>query len=213
MRETFLNFKAAAALFAVSAFTAHAQNIPGAGATFPNPIYQRWFVGYSRLHPDVKINYQSVGSGAGIKQVSEGTVDFGASDAIMTQQQISDSKVKVIAIPTVLRAVVPVYNPPGVQAEINFSQDAIAGISLGKITKWNDPYLTRENPGVNLPYQTILPIYRSEGRGTTFIFTDCVQQNLLPNFELYLVAGPHAKQRSSEGAGAARIFAMDARTG
>ena len=179
-----MNFKAAAVagLFAVSALSANAQNITGAGATFPNPIYQRWFVEYSRLHPDVKINYQSVGSGAGIKQVSEGTVDFGASDAIMTQQQISDSKVKVIAVPTVLGAVVPVYNLPGVKAEIKFSQDAIAGIYLGKITKWNDPYIARENPGVNLPDQTILPVYRSEGSGTTFIFTDWLSK-ISPEWE------------------------------
>ena len=149
-----------------------AQNINGAGATFPNPIYTRWFNEYSKLHSDVKINYQSIGSGGGIRQVSEGTVDFGASDATMTDQQIADAKVKVMAIPTVLGAVVPVYNLPGVKQELKFSQDALAGIYLGKITKWNDPYIAKENPGVNLPDQAILPVYRSDGSGTTFIFTD-----------------------------------------
>lgn len=173
---------AVAGFLAISALSAYSQNITGAGATFPNPIYQRWFVEYSRLHPDVKINYQSVGSGAGIKQVSEGTVDFGASDAIMTPQQINDSKVKVMAIPTVLGAVVPVYNLPGVNQEIKFSQDAIAGIYLGKITKWNDPYIAKENPGVNLPDQSILPVYRSEGSGTTFIFTDWLSK-ISPEWE------------------------------
>ena len=151
---------------------ATAQNINGAGATFPNPIYTKWFNEYSKLHPDVKINYQSIGSGGGIRQVSEGTVDFGASDATMTDQQIAASKVKLIALPTVLGAVVPVYNLPGVTAQLKFSQDALAGIYLGKITKWNDPYLAKENPGVNLPNDDILPVYRSDGSGTTFIFTD-----------------------------------------
>jgi len=155
-----------------STAVASAQNINGAGATFPNPIYTRWFNEYSKLHSDVKINYQSIGSGGGIRQVSEGTVDFGASDATMTDQQIADAKVKVMAIPTVLGAVVPVYNLPGVTQELKFSQDALAGIYLGKITKWNDPYIAKENPGVNLPDQAILPVYRSDGSGTTFIFTD-----------------------------------------
>jgi phosphate transport system substrate-binding protein len=155
-----------------STAVASAQNINGAGATFPNPIYTRWFNEYSKLHSDVKINYQSIGSGGGIRQVSEGTVDFGASDATMTDQQIAEAKVKVMAIPTVLGAVVPVYNLPGVTQELKFSQDALAGIYLGKITKWNDPYIAKENPGVNLPDQSILPVYRSDGSGTTFIFTD-----------------------------------------
>ena len=149
-----------------------AQNINGAGATFPNPIYSRWFSEYNQQHPEVKINYQSIGSGGGIKQVTDGTVDFGASDIVMTPDQISSAKVKVVAIPSVLGAVVPVYNLPGMSAELKFSQDALAGIYLGKITKWNDPYLTRENPGVNLPDKPILVVHRSDGSGTTFIFTD-----------------------------------------
>ena len=151
---------------------AQAQNINGAGATFPNPIYSKWFSEYSQQNAGVKINYQAVGSGAGIRQVSEGTVDFGASDAVMTDQQISESKVKVIALPTVLGAVVPIYNVPGVSGELKFSQDAIAGIYLGKITKWNDPYIARENPGVKLPDAQIVTVHRTDASGTTYIFTD-----------------------------------------
>lgn len=151
---------------------ASAQNITAAGATFPYPIYNRWFTEYSQQHPDVKINYQSIGSGGGIRQVTEGTVDFGATDGPMSDKQLSESKVKVVHIPTVMGADVPTYNLPGVTQELKFSQDAIAGIYLGKITKWNDPYLVKENPGVSLPDNQILPVYRSDGSGTTYIFTD-----------------------------------------
>ncbi len=159
-------------LLALTAASATAQNLNGAGATFPNPIYSRWFTEFNQLHPEVKMNYQAVGSGAGIRQVSEGTVDFGASDAVMTDQQMQEAKVKVIALPTVLGAVVPIYNLPGVNADIKFSQDAIAGIYLGKIIKWNDPYIAHENPGVNLPDKTILTVHRTDGSGTSYIFTD-----------------------------------------
>lgn len=149
-----------------------AQNINAAGATFPYPIYNRWFTEYAQAHPGVHINYQSIGSGGGIKQVTEGTVDFGASDAIMTDEQIAGAKVKVMALPTVLGAVVPIYNVPGVSKPLNFSGDVIADIYLGNIKAWNDPRIAKDNPGVNLPNEQILPVYRSEGSGTTFIFTD-----------------------------------------
>jgi phosphate transport system substrate-binding protein len=151
---------------------ANAQNINGAGATFPYPIYSKWFSEYSQLHPNVKINYQSIGSGGGIRQVTEGTVDFGASDGPMSDQQLSQAKVKVIHIPTVLGAVVPVYSIPGVNKELNFSGDVIADIYLGKITKWNDGRIAKDNPGVSLPDHSILPVYRSDGSGTTYIFSD-----------------------------------------
>jgi phosphate transport system substrate-binding protein len=168
-----LKFKAIAlSLLSVTTFAASAQNITGAGATFPNPIYSKWFSEYSASHPGVKINYQSIGSGGGIRQVTEGTVDFGASDGPMSDEQMSSSKVKVVHIPTVLGAVVPIYNLPGVSQEIKFSPAAMAGIYLGKITTWNDPTIAKENPGVNLPNKPILPVYRSEGSGTTYIFTD-----------------------------------------
>jgi phosphate transport system substrate-binding protein len=162
----------AAGVLALVTAGASAQNINGAGATFPYPIYSKWFSEYSQLHSNVKINYQPIGSGGGIRQVTEGTVDFGASDVTMTDQQIGAAKVKVMALPTVLGAVVPVYNIPGVNKELNFSGDVIADIYLGKITTWNDPRIAKDNPGVNLPGKAILPVYRSEGSGTTFIFTD-----------------------------------------
>ena len=162
----------AVGLFILALSVAQAQKLTGAGATFPYPIYSKWFSEYSQLHDKVKINYQPIGSGGGIRQVTEGTVDFGASDVTMTDQQIGAAKVKVMAIPTVLGAVVPVYNIPGVSKELNFSGDVIADIYLGKITHWNDPRVMKDNPGVNLPNNQILPVYRSEGSGTTFIFSD-----------------------------------------
>ena len=144
-----------------------AQNLTGAGATCPNPIYSRWFSEYSQQHPDVHINYQSVGSGAGMRQVSQTTVDFGASDGPLTDQQLIDSKTKLVHIPTVLGAVVPVYNVPGISGDLKFAPEVIAGIYLGVITKWNDANIQHDNPGVTLPDHQILPVYRSDGSGTT----------------------------------------------
>ena len=166
----------AAGILALTAVGASAQNINGAGATFPYPIYSKWFSEYSQQHPSVKINYQSIGSGGGIRQVSEGTVDFGATDGPMSDAQIGSAKVKTMHIPTVLGAVVPVYNIPGVSKDLNFSGDVIADIYLGKISKWNDPRITKDNPGVSLPDKAILPVYRSDGSGTTYIFTDYVSK-------------------------------------
>src|ERR1700742_5185761 len=148
-----MNFKmiSAATLAAVlSTGSMMAQHLTGAGATFPNPIYSKWFSEYSAAHSGVQINYQSGGSGAGIQQVSQKTVDFGASDGPMTDQQIAASKVKLLHIPTVLGAVVPVYNIPGAN-DLKFSPDVIADISLGKITKWNDARIAKDNPGAKLP--------------------------------------------------------------
>src|SRR3984957_19139633 len=161
----------AAGVMALVTVGASAQNINGAGATFPYPIYSKWFSEYSKAHPNIKINYQPIGSGGGIRQVTEGTVDFGASDVTMTDEQLAGAKVKVIALPTVLGAVVPVYNVPGVNKDLNFSGDVIADIYLGTITNWNDARIAKDNPGVNLPNHSIIPVYRSEGSGTTFIFT------------------------------------------
>jgi phosphate transport system substrate-binding protein len=144
----------------------------GAGATFPNPMYSKWFSEYHKLHSDVQINYQPIGSGGGIRQVIAGTVDFGASDMPMTDDQLREAKFKVLNIPTVLGAVVPAYNIPGVTGEIKFTPDALAGIFLGKITKWNDKAIAGANPGVNLPNQDILVVHRSDGSGTSFIWTD-----------------------------------------
>ncbi len=144
----------------------------GAGATFPYPIYSKWFSEYAKSHSGVAINYQSIGSGGGIRQVTAGTVDFGASDMPMTDKQLQDSKVKILNLPTVLGAVVPAYNIPGVTGEVQFTPDALAGIFLGKISKWNDKAITSVNPGVNFPDKDIIVAHRSDGSGTTFIFTD-----------------------------------------
>ncbi len=154
----------------------HAQSgqvlLNAAGATFPYPIYSKWFDEYHKLHPNIQINYASVGSGAGIRQVLAGTVDFGASDGPMSDEQLAQAKMKILHFPTVLGAAVPSYNIPGVNAELNFTPQALAGIYLGTITKWNDPAITSANPGVNLPGNDILVVHRSDGSGTTYIWTD-----------------------------------------
>jgi phosphate transport system substrate-binding protein len=144
----------------------------GAGATFPAPMYSKWFSEYHKAHSDVQVNYQPIGSGGGIRQVTSGTVDFGASDMPMTDKQLQDSKVKILNVPTVLGAVVPAYNIPGVSGEVRFTPEALAGIFLGKISKWNDKALVSANPGVNFPDKDIIVVHRSDGSGTSFIFTD-----------------------------------------
>ena len=148
----------------------------GAGATFPNPMYSKWFDVYHREHPTIQINYQSIGSGGGIRQVLAGTVDFGASDGPMTDEQINQFKQQrgmgILHFPTVMGADVPSYNIQGVATDLNFTQKAIAGIYLGTITKWNDPELTKANPGVKLPAADIVVVHRSDGSGTTYIWTD-----------------------------------------
>src|SRR5579863_9656484 len=144
----------------------------GAGATFPNPMYSKWFSEYHKIHSDVQVNYQAIGSGGGIRQVLAGTVDFGASDMPMTDKQLQEAKTKILNIPTVLGADVPAYNVPGVTAELKFTPEALAGIFLGKISKWNDKAITSVNPGVNLPDKDIIVVHRSDGSGTTFIWVD-----------------------------------------
>src|ERR1700756_5474548 len=200
-----VNFKviAAGALVFLTA-AASSQNLNGAGATFPYPIYSKWFNEHKQQNSGVQINYQPIGSGGGIRQVTEGTVDFGASDVTMTNEQLAAAKVKGIALPTVLGAVVPVYNIPGVSKELNFSGDVIADIYLGKITTWNDPRIAKDNPGVNLPANAILPVYRSEVSGTTFIFTDFLSK-VSPDFKSRIGAGAAVKwptgigQKGNEG--------------
>jgi len=144
----------------------------GAGATFPYPIYSKWFSQYHDQHPDIEINYQSIGSGGGIRQVTAGTVDFGASDGPMTDEQLAAAKFKILHLPTVLGSVVPAYNIPGFKEELKFTPEIIAGIYLGKITSWNDAAIGKANPGVSLPNQSIIVVHRSDGSGTTYIFTD-----------------------------------------
>ncbi len=151
--------------------TAQAQKLTGAGATFPYPIYSKWFSEYSSAHSGVEVNYQSIGSGGGITQVTKGLVDFGASDMPMTDEQLSASPIKLIHIPTVLGAVVPIFNVPGVQ-DIKFSGDVLADIYAGKITNWNDARIAKDNAGTSLPDKKITVVHRSDGSGTSFIFTD-----------------------------------------
>jgi phosphate transport system substrate-binding protein len=158
------------AIFAAA--PAWAQNINAAGATFPYPIYSKWFDEYHKLHPNVQINYQSIGSGGGIRQLLDKTVDFGASDGPMTDEQLQQAGFKILHFPTVLGAAVPSYNIPGVTGELKFTPEALAGIFLGKVTKWNDPAIAGANPGVKLPADDIVVIHRSDGSGTTYIWTD-----------------------------------------
>jgi phosphate transport system substrate-binding protein len=144
----------------------------GAGATFPYPMYSKWFSEYHKAHSDIQINYQSIGSGGGIRQVLAGTVDFGASDGPMTDEQLSQAKTKILHIPTVMGAVVPAYNIPGITGDVKFTPQALAEIFLGKITTWNDKAITSSNPGMDFPNQPIIVVHRSDGSGTSFIFTD-----------------------------------------
>jgi phosphate transport system substrate-binding protein len=150
--------------------------INAAGATFPYPMYSKWFDQYHKMHPDVQINYQSIGSGGGIRQVMEGTVDFGATDGPMNEEQLKQfrdkRKVGVLHFPTVLGADVPCYNIPGVSEELNFTPEALAGIFLGKITKWNDPELVKANPKSKLPASDIVVVHRADGSGTTYVWVD-----------------------------------------
>ena len=175
MKRRLLRALSATALLLPSAVFAQTQ-LTGAGATFPNPIYSKWFDEYRKAHPEVQINYQSIGSGGGIRQVSEGTVDFGATDGPMTDEQIKNYRAKrgsdILHFPTVMGADVPVYNLPGVASGLKFTPEALAGIFLGKITKWNDRAIAGVNPGVKLPASDIVVIHRSDGSGTTYAWTD-----------------------------------------
>ena len=167
MKKTLL----AVCLFALAFGAAEGQKLTGAGATFPYPIYSKWFTEYSAAHPGVEVNYQSIGSGGGIQQVTKGLVDFGASDMPMKDDQLAASPIKLIHIPTVLGAVVPIFNVPGVQ-EVKLSGDVLADIFLGKIQNWNDAKIAKDNPGAKFPDQRIIVVHRAEGSGTTFIWTD-----------------------------------------
>src|SRR5882672_6114824 len=169
--------KALATVACVVALTASAPlvaqtAINGAGATFPYPIYSKWFAEYNKVKPDVQINYQSIGSGGGIRQLTNQTVFFGATDGPMTSEQFLAAPGKVLHFPTVLGGVVPVYNIPGVDAELKFSGPVLADIFLGKITKWNDPAIAKENPGVSLPSSEVTVVHRADGSGTSYIWCD-----------------------------------------
>src|SRR5437773_2507779 len=162
----------AGAAIIVGSIAAQTTRITGAGATFPNPIYSKWFDEYHKLHANIEINYQSLGSGAGIRQVTEQTVFFGATDGPMTNEQLTAAPGRILHFPTVLGADVPVYNLPGLNAELKFTGPVLANIFLGKITKWNDGELAKVNPGVTLPNRDITVVHRSDGSGTTYIWVD-----------------------------------------
>src|SRR5258706_3405091 len=162
----------AALVLLATAASAQTVQINGAGATFPYPIYSKWFEEYHKVHPNVEINYQSIGSGGGIRQLSAGTVFFGASDGPMTNDQITAAGFRILHIPTVLGGVVPVYNIPDVSAELRFTGKVLADIYLGKITKWNDAAIRTLNPAVNLPGAEITVVHRSDGSGTSYIWCD-----------------------------------------
>jgi phosphate transport system substrate-binding protein len=156
----------------VAGAAAQTMQINGAGATFPYPIYSKWFAEYNKVKPNVQINYQSIGSGGGIRQLTNQTVFFGATDGPMTNEQLQTAPGKILHFPTVLGAIVPVYNIPNVTAELKFTGPVLADIFLGKITKWNDPAITKLNPGVTLPGSDITVAHRSDGSGTTYIWVD-----------------------------------------
>ena len=168
----------------------------GAGATFPYPIYSKWFSEYHKVHSDVQINYQSIGSGGGIRQVTEATVEFGASDMPMTDDQLKEAgaklKTKVLNIPTVLGAVVPVYNVPGVTGEVKFTPDVLAEIFLGRITNWSDKAISAANPDLKFPNQEIIVVHRSDGSGTTFIWTDYLSK-VSPDWKSQVGSGTSVK--------------------
>jgi len=165
---------ALAVLALAAALPAAAQDlqIDGAGATFPNPIYSKWFSEYNKLHPNVKINYQSIGSGGGIRQLTNQTVFFGATDGPMTNEQIQAAGARILHLPTVLGGVVPIYNVPGVSGDLRFSGPLLADIFLGKVTKWNDAAIAKENPGASLPASDVTVVHRADGSGTSYIFCD-----------------------------------------
>ena len=181
MKKTMIAL-AVATLSASATMVAQTTQINGAGATFPYPIYSKWFSEYNKLHPNVQINYQSIGSGGGIQQVTKETVFFGASDAIMNEEQLKAAPGKLLHFPTVLGAVVPVYNIPNLKTELKFSGQLLADIYLGKIAKWNDPAIAKLNPGVTLPATDITVTHRAEGSGTTFIWVDFLSK-VSPEFK------------------------------
>ena len=172
---------AGTALLTTTVLAAQTVQISGAGATFPNPIYSKWFSEYNKLHPNVQINYQPLGSGAGIRQLTSRTVFFGATDGPMTSDQMIAAPGKILHLPTVLGAVVPVYNLPGASGELKFTGPVLADIYLGRITRWNDPALATLNGGVNLPASDIVVTHRSDGSGTTYIWVDYLSK-VSPDF-------------------------------
>ncbi len=175
-----------------------ALQINGAGATFPNPIYSKWFAEYNKLHPNIRINYQSIGSGGGIQQITNGTVFFGATDGPMNDEQLKSASGPILHFPTVLGAVVPVYNIQGLNAELKFSGAVLGKIFTGAITKWNDPNIAALNPGVKLPATDITVVHRSDGSGTTYILADYLSKTS-PEFQKEVGVGTSLKWPAGVG--------------
>ncbi|HEX8174289.1 MAG TPA: phosphate ABC transporter substrate-binding protein PstS [Pyrinomonadaceae bacterium] len=187
----------AVALFALAACSGGrggtgAVRLQGAGATFPNPLYQKWLSEYGKINPNIKIDYQSIGSGGGIKQIREQTIDFGASDSPMSLDDLKSSPGAILHIPTVLGAVVLTYNLQGVSAPLKFSPDVIADIFLGKIKRWDDARIKADNPGVTLPAENIAVVHRSDGSGTSAVFTDYLSK-VSPEWKEKVGAGTSPK--------------------
>jgi len=189
-----------AVLFAALQVHADPITINGAGATFPYPIYTKWFAEYNKVDPDARVNYQSIGSGGGIKQLIEQTVDFGASDAPMTDEELAKAKTEVLHVPTVLGAVVITYNLPNAPKDLNLDASVIEGMYKGEIKKWNDPKIAALNKGVTLPDLAVLPVYRSDGSGTTAIFTDYMSK-ASASWKSSIGAGKAVKWPSGVGIG------------
>ena len=189
-------------LGAIAAFglsgAVQAQSINAAGATFPDPIYEKWFSEYNKLHPSVKINYQPIGSGGGIRQLTEGTVDFGASDMPMKDPDIAAMKIHPLHFPTVLGGIVMIYNVPGVTQDLKFTGELIADIYLGRVTKWNDPRIAKENPGVKLPKDDVVVVHRAEASGTTFVFCDYLSK-VSPDWKSKVGADANVKWPTGTG--------------
>ncbi|MFL6253748.1 MAG: phosphate ABC transporter substrate-binding protein PstS [Pyrinomonadaceae bacterium] len=176
-----------------------AVNLRGAGASFPNPLYQKWLSEYGKLHADIRVDYQSIGSGGGIKQIKEQTIDFGASDSPMKNEDMPPPPAEILHIPTVLGAVVLTYNLAGVARPLRFSPDVVADIFLGKIKSWDDARIKTDNPGVQLPAANITPVYRSDGSGTSAVFTDYLSK-VSPEWKTNVGTGTSPKWPAGVGA-------------
>jgi phosphate transport system substrate-binding protein len=199
MTGTFLRIAAVAAFIALGAgVAAQTVQINGAGATFPYPIYSKWFAEYNRLHPEIRVNYQSIGSGGGIRQITNGTVFFGASDGPMTDEQLKAAPGAIRHFPTVLGGVVPIYNVPGI-GDLEFTGPVLADIYLGTIRKWNDPAIATLNPGVKLPATDITVVHRSDGSGTTYIWVDFLSK-VAPAFKTRVGVGTAVNWPAGVGA-------------
>lgn len=189
-----------ALILSVASSQAATTMINGAGATFPYPLYSKWFSEFKKIDKDTQVNYNSIGSGGGIRQFTDQTVDFGASDAPMTDEQISKIEGGAIHIPTVMGAVVLSYNVPEVKTHLKLTSQLVSDVFLGKVTKWNDEKIQKENPGIKLPDLAIIPIYRSDGSGTTAIFTDYLSK-VSPDFKSEVGQGTAVKWKSGLGLG------------